>query len=337
MDFRTPVTVVPMPFRLSHTSPILTLGSCFADAMGERLVENKFNALVNPFGTVFNPVSIARLLDLAHQPRMVAPGRMVETESRWRHYDFHSMLTGDSPEELLAKIDQKLLKTADFLQTAHCLVLTLGTSVVYRLRADGQVVANCHKAPAVLFDKGMLTLDEAVSALEAALSAWLAANPSLRIILTVSPVRHVKDTLPTNSVSKALLRVACHLLAERNPRIAYFPAYEIMLDDLRDYRFYEDDMIHPTKLAETYIWEQFAEACFDEETRRFLPEWEKIKRDLMHRPFAAQSVAYRHFLTNLEQKLVDMSARVNVAMELSFVQSQLATPNKATTSDRRPD
>ena len=328
MDFRTPVTITPMPFRLSLASPVLTLGSCFAKTMGERLRENKFNASVNPLGTVYNPVSLARLLDLSRQPHLLSPDRLVQTEGRWRHYDFHSCFAADTPEELLAAITRTVQQTGGFLQTAQCLALTLGTSVAYRLRADGQVVANCHKAPAALFDKSMLRLDEIVSALEASLSAWLSANPSLRIILTVSPVRHVKDTLPVNSASKSLLRVACHLLAERSPRMGYFPAYEIMLDDLRDYRFYEADMIHPTEVAETYIWERFAEACFDEEAKRFLLEWTRIRRDLAHRPFAAHSAAHRRFLAGLEQKLLRLAAQTDVTEELGCVRRQLATPDE---------
>ncbi len=323
MEFRTPIQIPTADFNLRLPSTILTIGSCFAEVMGTRLQENKFSVLVNPFGTLFNPVSIAKALAFSLGTEIASPERSVEANNYWYHYDFHSRLAASSQEELQASIQQSIRQTAVFLQSTGCLVLTLGTAVVYQLQRDRQVVANCHKVAANQFQQRLLSLPEVLSPLEILFSQVAQRYPALKIILTVSPVRHIKDTLQVNSVSKALLRVACHQLASQFASVSYFPAYEILMDDLRDYRFYKPDMIHPSEVAEDYIWQQFVQTYLDSPTQQFLQQWNKIRQALSHRPIQEQAPTYAKFLKNLEVKLVSLAATVDVAKELEEVRNRL--------------
>jgi len=323
MEFRTPVTLTPAGFSLSLQSPLLTMGSCFAEVMGDRLQQNKFPVIVNPFGTVFNPVSLARLLRLSLGSEAVSDTRLVVVEQQWYHYDFHSRFAAATAENLMADIHQTISQVTAFLATAHCLVLTLGTATVYRLRNDQQVVANCHKVPAGLFEKSMLSWGEVLTPLEILFSKLFSHYPSLQIILTVSPVRHIKDTLVTNGASKSLLRAACHQLAAQFTNVSYFPAYEIMLDDLRDYRFYKADMIHPSGVAEDYIWQIFTQTYLDIPARQFLQTWAKIKQSLAHRPFHKNTVSYQIFLNKLAQQLSALQHQADVSAEIAEVRNQL--------------
>lgn len=323
MEFRTPIHIPASPIRLGLQSRILTVGSCFADVMGSRMQENKWQVLANPFGTIFNPVSLANVLMLALGKKKVPGDRLVQANGLWYHYDFHSAMAAVSPEALLTNIDQTIRHTGEFLRSSDCLILTLGTSVAYRLQKDQQIVANCHKVPAEAFQHTLLSLPEVLHPLEVLLKALLQHKPDLKIILTVSPVRHTKDTLQLNSVSKALLRVACHQLAARFDAVEYFPAYEILMDDLRDYRFYKPDMIHPTEVAEEYIWQQFMNTYADENTHRFVQQWSKIRQALAHRPMQENSPAHQKFLQALEQKLLSLAPVVDVTDELAEVRNRM--------------
>jgi hypothetical protein len=301
------------------------MGSCFAEVIGERLAAHKFTTRVNPFGVIFNPVSLAALLDGALAGRPADREGIVQTPEGWRHYDFHSRLGAPDPEALLAQTDAALAATGRFLAGAGWLLLTLGTAFVYRRRDNGAVVANCHKVPNASFAKELLPLETVVSALDGVLNRLAGQHPHLRILLTVSPVRHTKDTLPLNAVSKSLLRVACHTLAAKHSHVQYFPAYEIMLDDLRDYRFYKPDMIHPSEVAETYIWQKLAEAYFDEQTQQFIRAWTKLRQALGHRPFNPHTEARQHFLRSTLAQLEAWRHIAPLEGEIAQVSAELAS------------
>ncbi len=324
MEFRTPVPVPPSAHKITLRTPVLAVGSCFAEVMGERLAAHKFTTLVNPFGVIFNPVSLAGLLDKALTGTPAGREGLVSTREGWRHYDFHSRLGAPDAETLLAQTDAALAATGQFLAGAGWLLLTLGTAFAYRRKDNGAVVANCHKVPNTSFAKELLPLETIVSALDDVLSRLAGQHPHLRVLLTVSPVRHTRDTLVLNAVSKSLLRVACHALAEKHRHVQYFPAYEIMLDDLRDYRFYQPDMIHPSEVAEGYIWQKLAEAYFDEQTARFTREWAKLRQALGHRPLHPHTEAHRDFLRSILAQLEAWRDVVSLEAEIAQLSAQLA-------------
>jgi hypothetical protein len=323
--FRTELTIAPQERLLPRTARVLTVGSCFADSIGERLRLNKVNALVNPFGTVFQPLALAQLLRAAAGEEQDWQQHVVEARGRWQSYDFHSTIGAESPVELLQTIQDTVRRVGDFVRTADAVVLTLGTAWAYRLRETGELISNLHKLPASLFEKELLTADEIVNSLAEVHALLRRVNPNIRIVLTVSPVRHIKDTLPLNAVSKSVLRVACHYLSELLPNVSYFPAYELLTDDLRDYRFYAADMLHPSDVAEDYIWERFARAYFDADFGRFRKEWAAVRQSLGHRPLHPGAPEHRTFLDQTRERLERMTAQgVDVRQELRDVQRQLA-------------
>ena len=323
--FRTELTIAPQERQLSRTARVLTVGSCFADSIGERLRLNKVTTLVNPFGTVFQPLAVAQLLRAAGGEEQDWQQHVVEARGRWQSYDFHSTIGADSPVELLQTIQETVHRVGEFLRTADTVVMTLGTAWVYRLRETGELVSNLHKLPAALFEKELLTADEIVNSLAEVHAVLRRANPNVHIALTVSPVRHSKDTLPLNAVSKSVLRVACHYLSELLPGVSYFPAYELLTDELRDYRFYAADMLHPSEVAEDYIWEKFARAYFDADFGRFRKEWAAVRQSLGHRPLHPGAPEHRVFLDQTRERLERMASQgVDVRQELRDVQRQLA-------------
>ncbi len=323
--FRTELMITPQAQPLARTARVLTVGSCFAESLGERLRQHKVAALVNPFGTVFQPLALAQLLRAAAGEAQDWQQHLVEARGRWQSYDFHGSIGAESPVELLQFIETTVRQVADFARTADVLVLTLGTAWAYRLRETGELVSNLHKMPAALFEKELLTADEVVNALAEIHASLRRLNPELRIVLTVSPVRHLKDTLPLNAVSKSVLRVACHYLSELLPGVSYFPAYELLTDDLRDYRFYAADMLHPSEVAQDYIWERFARAYFDADFGRFRKEWEAVRQALGHRPLHPGAPEHRAFLDQTAERLARLTSQgVDVRTEARDVQRQLA-------------
>ena len=274
--FRTELPIAPATSQLPRTARVLTVGSCFADSIGLRLAANKVESLVNPFGTVFQPLALTKLLRAAAGEDVDWQQHLVEARGRWQSYDLHGSIGADSPVELLLIIQELVRRTGEFLRQADLMLLTLGTAWAYRLRETGELVSNCHKQSADLFVRELLTPDEIINNLAETHAYLRRINPELRFILTVSPVRHLKDTLPLNSVSKSVLRLATHIVSDLLPGVAYFPAYELLLDDLRDYRFYASDMLHPSEVAEDYIWEKFARTYFDADFGRFRKEWAAV-------------------------------------------------------------
>ncbi len=339
--FRTELTIAPQERQLARTARVLTVGSCFADSIGSRLRLNKVNALVNPFGTVFQPLALAQLLRAAAGEEQDWQQHVVEARGRWQSYDFHSTIGAESPVELLQTIQETVQRVGDFLRTADAVVLTLGTAWAYRLRETGELVSNLHKLPTGLFDKELLTADEIVNGLAEVHALLRRVNPNIRIILTVSPVRHIKDTLPLNAVSKSVLRVACHYLSELLPGVSYFPAYELLTDELRDYRFYAADMLHPSEVAEDYIWEKFARAYFDADFGRFRKEWAAVRQALGHRPLHLGAPEHRSFLDQTAARLDRLSSQgIDVRQELRDVQRQLVAlppPKPMRVEEPEPD
>lgn len=324
--FRTEVKIAPKDLNLTLQDNIVTIGSCFAQVIGDKLQESKAPVLVNPFGTIFNPVSVALLLEACARKNHDLKHSMVERDSIWYNYNLHSSISSPDKQELLDLIDQHIIRTAEQLKKARLLIVTLGTAIGYKLADTGDVVANCHKLPAKLFNRELLPAETITQSLDKAFTQLKEVNPALQIILTVSPVRHVKETLVLNSVSKATLRLACHELSEQHAFAHYFPAFEIMVDDLRDYRFYGQDMLHPTSVAEDYIWEKFTSAYYHPSFREFTVEWAKIKRAVAHKPFQPGAPAHQDFLKNTLQQLNQLAEKyaIEVTTERNKLLQQLA-------------
>jgi hypothetical protein len=321
MKLRTELHLTPSSFAITHHTPMVAIGSCFADCMGERLHENKFNILSNPFGTIFNPLAISNLLQKTfHQENTF---HTVQSQGIWQAYECHSELGNITKEILLENLDRQINITHQQLAKAKVLMITLGTAVVYTEKSLQLSVANCHKVPAHCFDKHVLTSDAIVSSLKETFDLLHAHYPELQIILTVSPVRHIKETIPLNSVSKSILRIACHALESHHHFVHYFPAFELMMDDLRDYRFYKEDLIHPNHLAETYIWTKFLDSFCNEKTKTIITQWDKAKKAIQHQPFFPESTAYRQHLVDTIAKLESLSADIDINEELAFLQTKL--------------
>jgi len=321
LSFRTEINCPPrQSIELNHK--IMTLGSCFADQFGQWLKSNKFVVSANPFGTVYNPISIHQLLTQSLNESF-NESLFVERDGLFYHHHYHSHWFATTQKQLEQRIRQQQNAVRDFINATNVLVLTYGTAWVYRLKQNELLVSNCHKVPATQFTKQLLTEQEIKESFEELYKLVKSINPAMRIILTVSPVRHIKDSLELNSVSKGLLRLVCHDVTHHYDSVEYFPAFELMMDDLRDYRFYERDMIHPSLEAKDYINQKFSDCYFSEDTRNFIKTWTGIQNALTHRPFEPNSPAHQKFLNHTLQKLESVSNRVSVSEEIQLIQSQL--------------
>jgi hypothetical protein len=321
-EFRTTVSCNPSNHFIGLKSPILTIGSCFADAIGTRLKINKIFSTPNPFGVIYNPHSIHKVLQYGIQNAFAPEPTYLFNNERYLNYDFHSELSSSKQEDLQKDINNSIEAVHRVLKSAQWLIITYGTAWVYQRNDNGDIVANCHKMPSTLFSKSLLTQEKIIASFDCCYNDLKKINPSIQIILTVSPVRHTKDTLELNSVSKSVLRLACHSISTAHNDVLYFPAYEIMMDDLRDYRFYKADMIHPTDVAEEYIWNKFIDCYADHELKKFLKAWKPIITALAHRPFHQNTTAHQQFLHETLQKLEALRTQVNVEEEIQFIKSQ---------------
>ncbi|NVJ87397.1 MAG: GSCFA domain-containing protein [Algoriphagus sp.] len=322
MQWFTEFEIPQSPFPISHQSKILSMGSCFAQSMGTKMNTHKFDISINPFGTIFHPLALHKLLDMALEKRAINENQILEREGMYFHFSAHSDLVETSKKELIEKFNKKIETTSSYLKSGSHLILTFGTSWIYEHQDFGPV-ANCHKQPQKIFKKRLSGLEEMQSPFFELFKKLTEANPNLKIILTVSPVRHIKDGIPENQLSKSLLRVLCYQLEEAFNSVAYFPSYEIMMDELRDYRFYKEDRIHPTAEAENYIWEKWMQTYFDSATQNKVNEISKIHRELAHRPLNPHSDSHRKFLQNLLDKLERFNGEFDFSREINKVQKEL--------------
>ena len=287
MEFRTTVKTGENRGWLHHSDSVVLLGSCFSDNIGAKLHGALIHATVNPMGTLYNPMSIARGVRRLIQCRPMAGQELFMQGGVWNSYDFHSRHSMPDKQVTLDRMNARIELGHNALQTAQLLTVTLGTAIVYRLKSTGEVVANCHKVPQHEFERKMASVHEMVTEIDTMLTQLHEFNPGLRIILTVSPIRYIADGLDTNSLSKASLRVAIHEAITRHRDYCdYFPAYEIMLDDLRDYRFYSSDMVHPSDVAVEYIWQAFQATYLDDHSALAVARCERIHKRLQHRPMS---------------------------------------------------
>lgn len=323
MKFRTELKVVPSKATINLSSGVLTQGSCFSNAIGERMAASKIRVLVNPFGVIYNPESIHQALSYGIYNEPLPDHTFLYNQGLCLNYNLHSEFSAVSKDALVSKTTNTIGATHYFLKDCEWLLITYGTAWGYHRKDTGEIVANCHKLPSASFTKSLMTLESITASFHTFYERLKKFNPKVRVILTVSPVRHIKDTLELNSVSKALLRVACHQLSEAFDDVEYFPAFEIMMDDLRDYRFYKSDLLHPTTDAEDYIWEKFTERYFSSQLQDFIQRWGVIQSALSHKPFHPSSSAHQEFLKNVLKKLEEISSEVDVQAEIADVKRQI--------------
>lgn len=327
MELYTRISIPQATFTFSQQEPILLLGSCFAENISKKLEENKFITDTNPFGTLYNPASIAEAIKSLLEPKPFTCTHLFLYEGMYHSFAHHSRFSAVSETECLERINNRFMSSAAYLKTASRLIITFGTAYVYRLKSSGQIVSNCHKLPEKRFDRQRLSVEEIVSDWKKLLPALWAHNRTLKLLFTVSPIRHWKDGAQGNQLSKATLLLAIDRLQQAFPeQVAYFPAYEILMDELRDYRFYADDMLHPSPLAIDYIWQRFTESMLSKEAQALLKEWEEIRKAIQHKPFRPDSEAYQRFISQTLLKMERISRKFpsfDIINEIGTIKSKL--------------
>jgi len=283
MRFRTELPIPKFPFQISYQDHILLLGSCFSDNIGTFLTKNRFFALSNPFGTLFNPVSIANVIKMTLNPTLFSNDYRYFFDHRYISFAHHGSFSHSDENQFLTQIKQQWQITKTFIEKAGYIFITFGTAYCYRFLERNLVVANCHKIPNTQFEKFRLTIAETVQIYQEIVQQLKQLNPSLRIIFTVSPVRHLGDGFHENQISKSVLHLSIEQLTDEKSCF-YFPAYEILMDDLRDYRFYADDLCHPGENAVQYIENIFADTFFTQETKEKQKKIERENKCLNHKP-----------------------------------------------------
>ena len=301
MKFRTEIEVAPLAEGLEYGAKIFALGSCFAENISERLKRAKFSIASNPFGILFNPASIAAAIDRLADARSFAVCDITAGKEGYFSFDAHSSLDGKTHTEAFGNLNKAVAQGSKALHEADWVILTFGTAWVYE--HEGRVVANCHKQPASQFERRRLSVTEIVERYSRLFEGILRDK---RVILTVSPVRHIGDGLQENSVSKATLRLAVEELVAKYENAHYFPSYEILIDDLRDYRYYADDLAHPSNMAVDYVWERFCDVVLTDAAKAKLLQVEQIVAAAEHRPFNPESEAHKAFCRKMLAKMESM-------------------------------
>jgi lysophospholipase L1-like esterase len=288
--------------QIDYYSKLLLIGSCFVENIGKKLDYFKFQNVINPFGILFHPKAIETFITNAINEKEYSEKDIFFHDERWHCFNAHSKLSNSSKDALLDELNKQSRLTSKQIKNSTHIIITLGTSWVYRFIEDDRIVANCHKVPQKQFLKELLSVDEVVSSLEAIIVLLKQFNPKVSIIFTVSPIRHIKDGFVENNLSKAHLISGIHEVINERESTYYFPSYEFMMDELRDYRFYEEDMLHPSKMAINYIWEKFQDVWISKNVSTTKSKVEHIQKGLLHKPFHPNAKQHQIFLENLKEK-----------------------------------
>jgi len=324
-NLRTVVEVEPLNRQITYADRIMLLGSCFTEHIGNRLLALKFNALVNPFGIVYNPLSIADQLNCLLHPREFTRDDLVFHEDLWHSWSHHSRFSNPDADSLLKKINEQVIRGSEFLEHTGLMILTFGTSEAWYLKSGDRLVSNCHKWPADRFYTRKPNPGELVDRWVPIINSLVERNPDLRICLTISPVRYLKDGPLGNQLSKSTLFLFIGRLLEMFPNLYYFPSYEIFMDDLRDYRFYDIDLAHPGISGVDYVWGKFVKACMDPEIFALMDEVESAAKAAHHRPPVHVTAAHRRFVDQQVERLSALVSRnpfLDFSEEIKLLQSQ---------------
>jgi hypothetical protein len=327
MDFRTKVSLDWHGERLNITNSFVFFGSCFADEIGGLFKLNKFDVALNPFGVLYNPLSIADALNRLLDKSPYSENDLVKFGNLYHSFAHHSTFSHTDKNYMLENINNNLIECSSKLENADYMFVTFGTAWIYELKENGKVVSNCHKFPANHFVRRRASIEEITKCFTKVISKLLSINPDIKIVFTVSPIRHLRDGAHENSLSKSTLLLACEELQNTfKENISYLPTYEIVLDELRDYRFFADDMAHPSKKAVEYIWERIREEMIDEKSNLIIKEWGKIKQGLNHRLMSADKEAYTSFLNNLLNTATSFASRykfINIEQEIAEIKQRI--------------
>lgn len=297
MEFSTKIKIEDPDFNIQHQGPLFCIGSCFAENIYKKLSDFKFPAMCNPFGTLFHPLAIENALMRIYSQQFYAANEIFHYNDLFFSWDHSTKFSTNKVDDTLEKINQNIEQAHLFTNRAQVFIFTLGTAWAYHLKKGNFFVANCHKIPQTQFDKILLTPTQIIQSLRNIVALCKDINPQANVIFTISPVRHAKDGFRENNLSKGTLHLAInHILNDETPGVYYFPSYEIMLDELRDYRFYDKDMLHPNQLAVEYIWERFADTFFNLKTQELNKEVGKINAAVAHRPINPYAIEHRKFL-----------------------------------------
>ena len=313
MKFHYEFAIKKLNNPISHQHKLMLVGSCFTENMGDKLRKMKFSVLENPAGILFNPISVCQTITNCIENKMLTEADLFQYNEAWHSWEHHSRYSNFQMQACLNGINQSTAEAHAYLKEADFLVLTLGSAWVYELTDKalgnhfGAVAANNHKAPADWFSKRLLTVEQNLVVLDNLLHRLFRFNPKLQIIFTISPVRHLREGVIENNRSKAVLIQAVHHLVDKFIKLYYFPAYELVIDDLRDYRFYAEDLVHPNYHATQYVWEKLVGACMDESTQELMKEIAEINLAYQHKPFNQQSQQHQQFLKNYLDKTLALS------------------------------
>ncbi len=315
MEFRLEHTPKPFDQKINHRHKLMLIGSCFTENIGEKLLAHKFNLLQNPNGILFNPVSVKEAVENYISNKLVGENDLFYLNEAWHSWQHHSRFSSPVKEDAIEKINASTTAAHTWLRQTDFLIITLGSAWVYELTslADkalaGSVAANNHKAPASWFNRRLLGIPELDAILAEMIGALQSFNPAIKIIFTISPVRHLREGFVENNRSKAALITAVHQAVNNIENVFYFPAYELVIDDLRDYRFYAEDMVHPNYAATNYVWEKFVAACMEESAQKLMLSVNEINAAERHKPFNPASEAHRKFMEIYAQKLSELAAQ----------------------------
>ncbi|MCK5028366.1 MAG: GSCFA domain-containing protein [Bacteroidales bacterium] len=325
-QYRTIIEPEPSKNKISYNTPVLFMGSCFAENIGDRMEKLKFPTIVNPFGVLYNPSSVRSGLEILLDNRDFNENDLHFFNDQWLSFYHDTEFSNENKEKCLDKINKSVNFARKQLQTANYLIITFGTAWTYQYIKTGNIVSNCHKIPANEFERRKLTVEDIFVQWAKLLNRVEDLNPDLKIIFTVSPVRHWKDGAVQNQLSKSTLILAINQLIKIFDNVEYFPAYEIMMDDLRDYRFYADDMLHPSGVAIDYIWDQFSKTYFGKETSEIIKEVSQIIQAKNHRPLNPDTKSHKKFIQNQVAKINKLSERysyLNFKSELDYFYNNL--------------
>lgn len=310
MRLRTEINCQPSKIKINHSDKILLLGSCFSTEIGSLLERHQFHTSVNPFGTIYNAYSIAKLINKSCHNQTIDASEVLlnSTTGLYHHFDFHSSFNHPNPNTVLDHCNNTLRQTKSILTDASLIVITLGTSYIHQHHTHG-LVANCHKVSSQSFNKQLLSIQEQYTSLTQAIANIRTINKNATFLFTVSPVRHIKEGLANNQLSKAYLRSTVEALIQEHEDCIYFPSYEVLVDDLRDYRFYKEDLIHPNATAVKYIWDLFGNTYFDPTTIAINREVDKLLLSITHRPLNPQSEGSKKHRVETLEKIKDFETK----------------------------